>query len=481
MKPRIRVNGATGLQVSASAYDAATQGRRAVHWAASSAGPNSVLTGNLATIRNRSRAAYRNNPLIKMGVKRGVSNEIGVGVVPRFRSTDEVFNEVMSIVYDQWALEVDPEGVLDLYGQQTQACRARRTSGEVFIRLRRRSVSKGLTLPIQLQVLEAEFVPETLYEVRPNGNQIKAGIEYNRLGERVAYWMYPEHPHEQNVRAFGGRYLRIPARDIIHHFEPTRPGQNRGEPDPSASLLKAHDFETYDDAELQRKKTRAPFTGFLTRDTYSDEDFQFDPFTGDPLPQGGVVPELSVQAGSILAGMPGEKLDLFKGDDTGQGFADYMREQKLSIAAGIGIPFELMTGDWSKVNDRLYRAMINEYRREVEALQDQITIFQCCRRIVDWAIASAVMNGVVPAPHYHLQKANYHKVEHRPQGWKYIHPLQDIEAAVLAIDNDLDSRDRVLAERGGWDSDEIDRQNVESAKRLKELRKQAKLTEETEN
>jgi len=35
-----------------------------------------------------------------------------------------------------------------------------------------------------------------------------------------------------------------------------------------------------------------------------------------------------------------------------------------------------MTGDWKNINDRVYRAMINEYRREIEMAQDHLAIHQ---------------------------------------------------------------------------------------------------------
>jgi lambda family phage portal protein len=480
MKPRVRVNGATGLPVKASSYDAATQGRRGKGWIAPQSGPNASLTGSLATLRNRSRAAYRNNPLISMGLNRAISNEIGTGVVPRFLSSDDKFNKAMAAAFDLWAEQCDSERTLNYYGIQTQACRARRISGECFIRLRRRSLTSGLALPLQVQVLESDFVPETYNAVLANGNKVKSGIEYNRFGQRVAYWMYPEHPHELNTDVYAGRLLRIPANDVIHHYQPTRPGQSRGEPDTVQSLLKAHTFDVYDDAELLRKQTKAPYTGFLTRDSYDEQDYLFDPFTGEAIEGGGAVPELNVQAGSILTGLPGEKLDLFQGDDTGAGYADFMKEQKLGIAAGIGLPYELMTGDWSAINDRLYRAMINEYRREVEALQDQITIYQCCKRIVDWSINAAVTSQIVIASGYETKKNDYHKVEHRPQGWQHIHPEQDVNAALKAIEGGLKSRDRVVASTGGWDAADVDRQNVEAEKRLKELREKAGLKTDQE-
>lgn len=479
VKPRIRIYaGSTHTHNSAAKpYEAATQHtQRVTNWFAPSSGPNTTLLANLATLRNRSRAAQRNNPWVSMAIERSVSSEIGTGIVPRFRAKDREFTEAFRNLFDQFSEQCSTDLQLDFYGLQAQVCRTRRVAGECFIRLRRRPVASGFSIPIQLQVVEPEYVPLDKTEMLPNGNRVIGGIEFNRRGQRVAYYMYPQHPDDHlESLSFNGRFIRVPAADVIHHYNPLRPGQVRGEPDAAQALLRAHTFDAYDDAELMRKQTRAPFTGFLSRDTFAQQDFMYDPFTGQALSssqQAQDIPELDVAPGMILQGLAGEKLELFPGDDSGRGYADFMRQQLLAIAAGMGIPYELMTGDWSRINDRLYRAMINEFRRGIESIQDHLAVFQVSRTIKDWAIASAVSTGRIRVGivDYQTSMKDYHKTDWRPQVFRHIHPEQDVNAVVKAIEARLTSRDAEIAKLG-YDAEEIDEQIVEGQKRIRDALK----------
>ncbi|MFP3016798.1 MAG: phage portal protein [Wolbachia sp.] len=90
---------------------------------------------------------------------------------------------------------------------------------------------------------------------------IRNGIEFNRLGQREAYYLFREHPGEGSF----GESVRVPANDVLHIYRPLRPGQIRGVPWLSTVLLKLYELDQYDDAELVRKKTAAMFAGFITR------------------------------------------------------------------------------------------------------------------------------------------------------------------------------------------------------------------------
>lgn len=59
-------------------------------------------------------------------------------------------------------------------------------SGECFVRIRPRRISDGLSVPLQLQLIESEQLPLSKNEVARNGNEIRSGIEFNRIGQRVA-------------------------------------------------------------------------------------------------------------------------------------------------------------------------------------------------------------------------------------------------------------------------------------------------------
>ncbi|WP_286799371.1 phage portal protein, partial [Pseudomonas sp. UBA4034] len=93
-------------------------------------------------------------------------------------------------------------------------------------RLRPRSLSEGLAVPLQLQALAPEFVPHDKFETAKNGNVIRAGIEFHPAGKRVAYWMYLSHPRDSSSFNAGyNQLVRVPAAQVLHIFEPMEPGQ----------------------------------------------------------------------------------------------------------------------------------------------------------------------------------------------------------------------------------------------------------------
>lgn len=474
-KPRYRVKNGEVLRPKASgAYEAATQGRRATNWSAPNVGPVSALSRELVTLRNRSRAAFRNNPWLERAIARNVSNEVGTGIVPVFDSSNAEFNEAMEPLWLTWTGQSSADGSLDFYGQLSQIVRTRRVSGECLARIRYRSDALGLAVPMQLEILEPDYLPLDYNRTLRNGNRVVSGKEYDRRGILVAFWLHREHPAD-SIRwgQDSTSLIRVPARQVIHHYQPTRPGQVRGEPDAATALLRAKHYDSYEDAELIRKETRAPFTGFLKKDYTGETDWSFDPITGEEL-SGDAIPDVTAKAGTIITGALGESLELFKGDDTGQGYSDFQRQQLLAIAAGTKVPYELLTGDWSKINDRVYRALIGEYRREIEACQDHLTIHQVCERVGKWFTDHAVLTGRVSAPGYAMNADDYNKRDWRPQRWPHINPLQDVEATIAEMGADLDSLDSAVARRG-YRAADIQRQNVEARKRRRDLETEAGL------
>lgn len=460
----------------AQAYEGATHGRRSEGWTAPATGPNRALNSSLNTLRNRSRQAYRNNPWIRQAIDRNVANEIGTGIVPLFESSDAKFNEGAEKLWLPWTGQSCADGSLDFYGQLAQAVRCRRTSGEVFIRVRYRPFSWGLTVPFQIQVIEPDHVPLDKNEQLQNGNKIIAGKEYTPQGRLAAVWMYPEHPQDNTGMGLNAP-IRVPASQVIHHYLPLRPGQVRGEPDIVPALLRAHTYDSYEDSELKRKETRAPFTGFLQKEYQSENDWQFDPVTGEPLNDDADVPEINAQPGTIISGAIGEKLTLFDGDNTGTGYKDFQKQQLLAIAAGAKSLYQLMTGDWDGVNDRIYRAMIQEYRREIEMAQDHLVIHQICERVAFWFTDQCVATRLLSAPGYADNYDDYNKRDWRTHRWPHIHPTQDVAATVKEIENDLESLEAAVAKRG-YRASEVQRKNVDARKRKRDLEAEAGLQPE---
>ncbi|MBF0615171.1 MAG: phage portal protein, partial [Magnetococcales bacterium] len=250
----------------ATGYEAAASGRRLGNWQPGNDSANNLLFRDADLMRARARDLVRRNAWAFNAVDSLVSNLVGTGIKPRSTHPDAAFKERIHLLWQEWTQEADAHGVQGFYGLQALAVRAMVEGGEVLARLRDRDSRDGLSVPLQIQLLEPEHLPFTLNRDLPNGNRIRAGIEFDRIGRRVAYHLYREHPGERVMGAgMFGDPVPVPASEVVHLFRPLRPGQIRGEPWLTQAMVRLHELDQYDDAELVRKKTAALVAGFIVK------------------------------------------------------------------------------------------------------------------------------------------------------------------------------------------------------------------------
>lgn len=246
------------------AYEGARFGRRLATWGTSPAGPNNAIFSSLNTLRARARELVRNDPQIDGGLDTLVANLVGAGITPRWQIGDSNLKAQIQELWSDWVKEADADGVCDFHGLQALAARSMIEGGEVFIRFRARRIEDGLSVPLQLQVLEGDHLDESYHTVAPNGNDIRMGIEFDRIGRRVAYHLFREHPGENFFTANASERVRIPTSQILHIYRPLRAGQKRGRSWLASVITTIHELNQFNDAELVRKKTAAMFGGFIT-------------------------------------------------------------------------------------------------------------------------------------------------------------------------------------------------------------------------
>ena len=206
--------------LASSVYEAGSSGtRRTVGWRAPTSSPNAAILYNLTTLRDRSRAASRNDGYAKGAIDKLVTNIIGTGIKPLSKAEDPEFRKAIHALWLRWTDESDADGLLDWCGQQAQAVRGWLEGGEVFIRLRPRMPKDELSVPLQVQVIEPELCPHTHTTAAPNGNRIRAGIEFNGIGRRVAYWFHPSRPVGLNDWD-NSELRRVPADTIVDCIAP---------------------------------------------------------------------------------------------------------------------------------------------------------------------------------------------------------------------------------------------------------------------
>lgn len=390
-------------------YEGAKTGRRTGGWVTGGTSANAEIAPALALLRGRSRDLMRNNPYAVKARQAFVGNAIGTGISAKFEQQGDLWK--------RWiGGECDADGQHDFYGLQQLVAMTEFEAGECLVRLRWRRPDDGLSVPLQLQVLEPDYLDTLKSEALQNGGWIMHGIEFDALGRRVAYWLYDQHPGDSAPLLKGLTSRRIPAADILHIYRKERPGQVRGVPRMAPVMLKLRDLDDYEEAELVRKGIEACFAAIVT--SQSDDGATVTDRVTDA--SGNQIESLG--AGMVYYAKPGQDIKFGQPAPSG-GYGEFTRDHKHAIAAGAGLTYELLTGDLSQVNYSSYRAGILEFRRTVEQYQWLTFIPMFCA-----PVAAAFQRAAL------LQSGRRSgAVEWTTPKWDWVDPVKDVAGELLEI------------------------------------------------
>jgi len=356
-------------------YEAAKVGRRTSGWKTPSSSANTEIGPALERVRNRARDLVRNNEYASRAIDVLTTNIVGTGIQVGMGSAQPLWN--------QWMDECDADGQLDFNGLQAVIARCWKEAGECLIRLRYRRPDDGFAVPLQLQVLEPDYI-WTVNEVAPNGNIIIAGIEFDLLGRRVAYHMWKRHPGETGYLGDQSR-VRIPATDVIHVYKKDRPQQVRGMPALACAMMRLRDLSDYEDAELVRKKIEACFSVFVRTDD-----------AARAIGAAGTVPDdrrIEKLSPGMINYIKGAEEITFAEPRSNGGYGEYTRTQLHALAVGAGITYEQLTGDLSQVNYSSMRAGRIEFNGLIDQAQWLTFIPMLMKPVIRAFRDAAILSG----------------------------------------------------------------------------------------
>ncbi|MFN2355326.1 MAG: phage portal protein [Desulfopila sp.] len=437
-------------------YEGASTGARMGTFGMSSAGPNASAFRNLATLRKRARDSERNNPNTKGAIDSFVSNLVGTDISPSWNLDNQAQKDELQQLWDDSQLEADFYGISDFYGTEEIACRSIVRDGEVLARFHDVDPALGLIVPLQLQLLEADHLDAAYNDISPEGNEIRFVIEW-RNSRRYKYWLWNDHPGESFLTQDNITRIPVDAADIAHVFRPLRAGQARGISWLAPILVKLHDIDIYDDAEVIRKKAAALWGGFI----YSDQPVGDRTVGGKSGTRNNGVQSIHLEPGTFPVLQNNQKVAFSETADVGNNYLDYMKTQFRMMARGLGITYEQLTGDLSGVNYTSLRAGLIEFRRLCETIIARTLIFQYCRPYINRWIYTAVLNRAtttISVSEYLRNRRIFHRVDWNLDGWDFTDPVKDRVAELMDIRNGIATRGQKVAKRGG-NLDRVDKQN----------------------
>ncbi|WP_018261353.1 phage portal protein [Methylobacterium sp. WSM2598] len=413
---------ALGLMADARAYDGAKVGRRSESFQGAATSANVELAWALARLRNRSRDLARNTAAGARVLDVKTAHAIGTGIIAvPDNGSDRIDNQVRQEWAD-WCAQSDVEGILDFGGQQVASYRTMNEGGEAVIRRIPRRIGEGPRVPLQLQVLEGDFLDTARDLGIFDGHHSRLGVGLGDFDRRTGYWLHTQHPGDFNF--YGSPFVStfLPASEVIHLYRPLRPGQVRGVPVFAPVLMTARDLADLMDAVLVKAKTEACFAAFVKPDGQQPNSL------GQVLREGesGRRKIEKLAPGMINYLNPGEEVAFAQPTGSGQ-FEPVSLAAKMDFAAGVGLTYDQLTGDLRQANYSSLRAGKVENRRLVEQEQELILVPQLMRRVTAWWTEAAILAGVL-------------RSRREPYRWDFvmpavepIDPRKDLEADILAV------------------------------------------------
>jgi lambda family phage portal protein len=467
---------------SKRAYEAARQDRTTSAWLANSQSADRSLYGEAERVRNRVRDLVRNNSYARGALDAIVANVIGCGISPKPAiADDQERSDRILDKWNDWCERADVTGRLHFYEMQALVLREMVESGEVILN-KVMQPTDAMGVPFAIEMIESERIASDteVWAYRRNratpGNQIRRGVEVDKTGRAVAYYLYRDHPND--LAGEVAEAERVPAENLLHIYRQERIGQTRGISWLAPAVLRLRDLDMYLENELQASAVAACFSVVVkTVDSGAS-------WGGLNTPDGGEATDSNsdrferLQPGMVSHIMPNEEIEVVNPMRPNAAADAFLATMLRSISVATGLSYELVSRDYSRTNYSSNRASALEDQRRFRPLQKML-IWRLCQPVYRaWfsqcCLASdAGIAGYEAFPsftEYLADPGYWTKCTWRPPGWAWVDPLKEVNAAVVAINNQLRSRQDVIEEGNGGDIREV----------FRELSQEQALAEEME-
>ena len=437
-------------------YQAARSSRLTSGWATSTTSADSELSASLTALRNRSRALVRDAAYAKRAKVVVQNNVIGAGIGMQgqvMSSRDTLREDVNTAIEEAWRDWSCSEychtgGTLHFCDLERALMGQVFDAGEVFVRKHYRPFGGG-EIPFALEMIEAERIADE-FSYPPSaaaGAIIKMGIEVDRFGRPLAYWLRQRHPGELRVLPGEADKLeRVPAEQILHLRLVDRWPQTRGEPWLHAVARKLNDMDGYSEAEIVAARGSANYLN--TIETAEGEHPLATPV--DPSNPGGEQ-EVITEPGMTLRLAVGEKMNFNNPSRPNTALDPFMRYMLREVAAGTGVSYESLSRDYSQSNYSSSRLALLDDRDLWRMLQQWFLRNFRLPLHKEWLRSAVLARAVAPVrvEEYAVDPKKFEAVLFKPRGWSWIDPTKEVEAYKEAIKAGFTTVTDVIAQTGG--------------------------------
>ena len=447
-------------------YSGASTTKRALKgFRAVSGSPREDIDLNNYTLRQRGRLMYMGAPIATSAVKTSRTNVIGLGLqlnprpdlellgLDQDRATEWV--KKVKREFSLWADKkdtCDATGINNFYELQQLLVSSWLMSGDVFVLIQERDPVPGKPYRLRLRAIEADRIA-TPYEAGTasaiittgknpkNGNTIYDGVEVDKSGMAVAYYIRNTYPYEATQEQT--KFVRVEAHgasglpNIIQIMNAERPDQYRGVTFLAPVIEKLLQINRYTEAEITAAIVQSFLTGFVTK----NDDASTNPFNevgaGFPEEEASHDPnEYEMGPGTMNYMEAGESITFTDPSHPSTGFDAFVNSIVTQIGAGLDLPKEILL----KAFDSSYSASRAALMEAWKSFNMHRTWFinDFCNPVYELWLNEAVATGRIDAPGYFADpaiRAAWLNCEWIGPSQGMLDPTKEIQAEQMACEN----------------------------------------------
>jgi lambda family phage portal protein len=435
----------TGGKRNLTVFNGAAGSRLTMDWVVSILSADQEIKGNMRLLRARARELSRNNAVAKSFLKILLANvlgEQGVRYRAQVRNNDkelnQQFNEKIECAWKEWTKRgnctVDKK--FSFRAIQNLVLKTVATDGEAFVRMVPGFQNK---YRFALQMIDPDQVDHLFSRFASRDeNEIRLGIEVDKWGAPVAYHVNPAHPSD-----LGGSLLRerIPAEYILHLYDPERVNQTRGVTWFHPVMQEMKMLGGYVEAELVAARVGAAKIGFLK---YQDSSAFEEPNADAKY-------RIEAHPGVIETLPPGMEFQEWNPDHPANAFPMFVKSMLRFIAGAMGVSYNALAADLEGVNYSSMRSGLLIERDQWKMCQSMVKE-NFLQPIFEQWISMALLSGQLVLDS--RDPSRFLEGKWQSRGWEWVDPLKDVQSSILGVGAGLETREDIIAERGG-DVDDV--------------------------
>lgn len=431
-------------------YAAAKSGRLVYGWSPPDATVNDEIRSSSQAVRNRVRQLVRDFGPIARAVD--VLETLIVGPEGyKWQSSHDRRQELEDAMH-RWSEQADASGRLHFCELQQLAERQICECGEyLFLKVR----NPKAWAPFQLLSLEPDRLTSPSFG-KPGLDQ---GIEYDPTTGQILAYHLDRGEYRRDI-------TRVDASEVLHGFHWLRPGQLRGISPFTSGVLLANDLAQFVDAEIDGAKTAAKYLAMIETPDMAGFQALRGVSAGagaDGQPQ--YIEDLENAVVEYLN--PGEKVTLATNPRPGSGFEPFVRFIFRMLSITTGVPYDILSGDYSQSNYSSSRLARNDFGGLIKARQRN-RVRHLCQPCLSDAMEAMVLAGRINLPGFWRDSWTWLAGRWTVPGLPPVDPLRESRAIRDQIDGTLCSEIEAAAARGRDYEEILD--EMELAKRMREER-----------